>query len=210
MDEYSHRKEKSIFRNNHFYSIVIAMSGHSKWAQIKRQKAVTDTARSKAFARFARFIAMESKKAGGDVSSPSLKVAIERAKAINMPKDSISRAVAKGASKDSDSLEQVVYECYGPAGVAVVINALTDNRNRTTQEIKHLLSKQGCELSTQGSASWAFTKNQSGAYTPNKETEINISGEDEERLGTLLSLLDEHGDVQIVYTNAEGYESTGG
>jgi len=127
-----------------------------------------------------------------------------------MPKDSISRAVAKGASKDSDSLEQVVYECYGPAGVAVVINALTDNRNRTTQEIKHLLSKQGCELSTQGSASWAFTKNQSGAYTPNKETEINISGEDEERLGTLLSLLDEHGDVQIVYTNAEGYESTGG
>ncbi len=185
------------------------MSGHSKWEQIKRQKAVTDTAKSKSFARFARLIAMESKKASGDITSPSLKTAIDRAKAINMPKDSIARAVAKGNSKDSASLEQVVYECYGPAGIAVVIDALTDNKNRTTQEIKHMLSKQGYELSTQGSATWAFEKKQDGTYIPNKQTIIDVSGEDEEKLNILISQADEHEDTQTVFTNARGYESTG-
>src|SRR5512140_2919551 len=109
------------------------MSGHSKWSQIKRQKSVTDAAKSRVFARYARLIALESKKANGVLSAPGLSVAIARAKAANMPKDNIERAIAKGASKDSGNLEQILYEAYGPGGVALIIDALTDNKNRTTQ-----------------------------------------------------------------------------
>ena len=184
------------------------MSGHSKWAQIKRQKASTDAAKSRVFARFARRIALESKMVGGDLSAPALKTEIDRAKMVNMPKDSIARAVAKGTSKDSASLERVLYECYGPGGVAIVIDALTDNRNRTTQEIKYLLSKQGIELAAQGSALWAFTKNQN-TFIPSEQTLLVVEGVDSEKLESLLLLLDEYDDTQVVYTNARGYESTG-
>lgn len=183
------------------------MSGHSKWSQIKRQKSVTDAARSRVFSRFARLIALESKKVNGLVSAPGLSAVIARAKAANMPKDNIDRAVAKGASKDSGNLEQVVYEAYGPGGVAIVIEAFTDNKNRTTQEIKHLLVLQGVELASPGAASWAFTKT-GNEYIPN-EPLIEVSGDDETRLGTTLEALDEHDDVQQVFTNARGYENTG-
>jgi YebC/PmpR family DNA-binding regulatory protein len=182
------------------------MSGHSKWSQIKRQKGVTDAARSRVFSRFARLITLESKKAGGSVTAPGLKAVIDRAKAANMPKDNIERAVAKGASKDAGDLEEVVYECYGPGGAAVVIDALTDSRNRTTQELKLIMTKNDIELAAPGSASWAFAKSFDG-YVPN-EPLMDLSPEDEEKLGALLTLFDEHDDVQAVYTNARGYEST--
>src|SRR5882672_7541623 len=100
------------------------MAGHSKWAQIKRGKAVTDAAKSRVFSRFARVITLESKKNGGNLTTPGLATVIARAKAANMPKDNIERAIAKGISKDSGDLEQVVYECYGPGGTAIVIDAL--------------------------------------------------------------------------------------
>lgn len=183
------------------------MAGHSKWAQIKRQKAVTDAAKSRVFSRFARLIALESKKNAGNVNAPSLAAVIARAKAANMPKDNIERAVAKGISKDSGDLEQVVYEAYGPGGVAIVMDALTDNRNRTTQEVKHLLSKNNLELATPGAALWAFTKTPEGVFNAN-EPLMDVSGDDEARLAELLGQLDEHEDVQAVYTNARGYEST--
>ncbi len=183
------------------------MSGHSKWSQIKRQKAVTDSARSRVFSRYARLIAMESKKANGILSAPGLSVAVARAKAVNMPKDNIERAIAKGASKDSGELFQVLYEAYGPGGVALVAEALTDNKNRTTQEIKHLLVLQGVELASPGAASWAFTKTGTN-FVPN-EPLIDVAGDDEEKLRTILEALDEHEDVQQVFTNARGYEDTG-
>ena len=116
------------------------MAGHSKWAQIKRQKGANDMARSAVFGKLARRITVESKKASGDVNAASLRAAIEKAKAANMPKENIERAVAKGSSADAGSLESVTYETYGPGGAAVVIEALTDNKNRTSAEIKHLLS----------------------------------------------------------------------
>ena len=183
------------------------MSGHSKWSQIKHQKGATDAAKSRVFAKFGQLIALESKKAAGNLSSPGLVTAIARAKAANMPKDTIERAVAKGTSKDAGDLEQVVYEFYGPGGVAIIIDALTDNKNRTTQEMKHLITKNGFELGAQGSAQWAFTKMGGGVLIPN-EPLAEVSGADEESLGSLLSLFDEHGDVQEVYTNARGYERT--
>ena len=183
------------------------MSGHSKWSQIKRQKGVTDAARSRVFSKFARLITIEAKKAGGNISAPALAAVIARAKAANMPKDNIERAVAKGASKEAGDLEQVVYEFYGPGGAALIVNALTDNKNRTTQEIKHLISKNGFELGTPGSALWAFSKGGDGKLTPN-EPLVDLADEDEPKFGGILEALDEHDDVQDVVTNARGYEST--
>lgn len=183
------------------------MSGHSKWSQIKRQKAMTDSAKSRVFSRYARLIALESKKANGILSAPGLSVVIARAKAANMPKDNIERAIAKGASKDAGELFPVIYEAYGPGGVALMVDALTDNKNRTTQEIKHLLVLQGVELASPGAASWAFTKT-GNDYIPNGPL-IDVIGEDEEKLHTILEALDEHEDVQQVFTNARGYEDTG-
>lgn len=183
------------------------MSGHNKWSQIKRQKGASDAAKSREFSRFSKLITLESKKSAGNLNSAGLSAAISRAKAINMPKDSIERAVAKGTSKDAGALEQVVYEWYGPGGVAVVVDALTDNKNRTTAEVKHLLTKNGYELGAQGSALWAFLKQGSGVLVPN-EPLTDLSPEDEEVFGALLTLFDEHEDVQRVFTNARGFETT--
>lgn len=167
---------------------------------------MTDSARSRVFSRYARIIALESKKAGGVLSAPPLSAAVARAKAANMPKENIERAIAKGVSKDSGDLEQVLYEAYGPGGTAILIDALTDNKNRTTQEIKHLLVVLGVELSSPGSATWAFTKN-GNTYNPN-EPLIDLSETDGEKLSIILDTLDEHEDVQQVFTNARGYDLT--
>lgn len=183
------------------------MSGHSKWSQIKRQKSVTDAAKSRTFSRFARLIALESKKAGGALTTPALVVVIARAKAANMPKENIERAIAKGMSKDAGNLEPVVYEAYGPGGVAILIDALTDNKNRTTQEIKHALVLQGIELAAPGAAGWAFTKT-GGDYIPH-EPLIDIASTEEEKLCAILEALDEHEEVQQIFTNARGYENSG-
>jgi YebC/PmpR family DNA-binding regulatory protein len=183
------------------------VAGHSKWAQIKRQKAVSDAARSRVFARFARLITLESKKAGGLLSVPGLSAVITRARAANMPKDNIERAVAKGISKDAGEVEVVSYEAYGPQGVALIVEAVTDNKNRTTPEIRHLFSKQGIEVLVPGAASWAFSKNGT-LYTPN-EPLIDLVDDAEERLIEILEELEQHPDVQRVFTNARGYENTG-
>lgn len=176
------------------------MAGHNKWSKIKHKKAVTDAQKSAVFGKMARLITVESKKAGGDTSSPGLRAAIDKARSVNMPKDNIERAVAKGTSADAASLESVVYETYGPGGVAVVIDALSDNRNRTAAEIKHLLSKNGYELASPGSALWAF-ENTAEGYEP--KTMTSVSEEDGEKLTKLIEILQEQEDVQDVYTNAE-------
>lgn len=176
------------------------MAGHSKWAQIKRQKGANDAARSKIFGKLARRITVESKKAGGDVSAAALRAAIEKGKEANMPKENIERAIAKGTSADAGSMEVVVYETYGPSGCAIVIDALTDNRNRTSAEIKHLLTKNNLALAAQGSALWAFEKTVEG-YTP--KTTVSLSETDNETLMKILEEIDAHDDVEEVYTNAE-------
>ena len=175
------------------------MAGHNKWSKIKHKKAATDAAKSKVFGKMARLISVESKKANGDTAAAGLRAAIDAARAVNMPKDNIDRAVAKGTSAETAALESILYEMYGPSGTAVLIDILTDNRNRTAAEIRHLLSKLGYELATPGSAAWAFTKNADG-YEPN--TTVEISDEDGEKLEKLMDALDEHDDVQDVYTNA--------
>ncbi|MES2225487.1 MAG: YebC/PmpR family DNA-binding transcriptional regulator [Patescibacteria group bacterium] len=183
------------------------MSGHNKWSQIKQQKGATDAAKSRTFSKFARLLTIESKKAAGNAASPALLAVVARAKAANMPKENIERAIAKGNSKDAGELEHVSYEFFGPGGSAVIVSALTDNRNRTTQEIKHLLTKNGFELGAPGSAAWAFTKAGDGTYTPNAPL-VTVEGTDQEKLEMLLNLFDDHDDVQDVFSNAIGYESS--
>jgi len=175
------------------------MSGHSKWSTIKHKKALVDAKRGKEFSKLARLIAVESKLANGEVNSPALKAVIAKAKAANMPKDNIERAVAKGVGGGGGE-ECVTYELYGPAGVAILINTLTDNRNRTFPEIKHLLSKLGYQLAEQGAAAWAFEK-EGAAWKAT--TTVPVEGEDVEKLTALIEALEEHDDVESVYTNAE-------
>jgi YebC/PmpR family DNA-binding regulatory protein len=176
------------------------MSGHNKWSKIKHKKAATDAQKSAVFGKLARFISVESKKANGDTSSPGLRAAIDKARASNMPKDNIERAVAKGTSADAGSLEEVTYETYGPGGVAIIIEGLTDNKNRTAAEMKHLLSKNGLELATPGSALWAFESTAEG-YEP--KTMTQVSDDDADMLTKIIEILDKQEDVQEIYTTAE-------
>jgi YebC/PmpR family DNA-binding regulatory protein len=175
------------------------MSGHNKWAQIKHKKAATDAVKGKVWGKLSRRITVESRIASGDVTSPTLRTMIEKARATNMPKENIDRAVAKGISADAGSLESITYETYGPGGAAIMIEALTDSRNRTAQEIKHLLSKNGLALASPGSAAWAFEKTTDG-YTP--KTTVPLSESDNEALMKVLEEIDNHDDVEDVYTNA--------
>ncbi len=175
------------------------MAGHSKWAQIKRKKETTDVKKSRVFSKFARLVAAESKKAKGDRSSPGLRLAIERAKAVNMPSENIDRSVEKGRGDTGTAMEEVLYEGYGPGGVALIVTGLTDNRNRTAAEIKHILSKHKAAFAAKGAAVWAFTKSAEG-FAPH--TTVKLSDTDIEKLEKLTDELEEHDDTQGIFTNA--------
>src|SRR3989344_819697 len=175
------------------------MSGHNKWSQIKHKKGASDAMKSKVWGKLAKRIIVESKVAGGDVTSPTLRTWIEKAKAANMPKDNIDRAVKKGISTDAGAMDAVTYETYGPGGAAILIEALTDSRNRTAQEIKHLLSERGLELASPGSAAWAFKKTHDGYEA---QTTVPLSEADSGQLMKVLEDIDAHDDVENVYTNA--------
>ena len=176
------------------------MSGHSKWAQIKRQKASTDAKKSAVFGKFARLVAAESKKVAGNTDSPGLRAAIERARAINMPKENIDRAVMKGKEGGGAEMESIAYEMYGPGGVAIVIDVLTDSRNRSNQELKHLLAEIGYTLATPGSALWAFTKSPDGSREA--VSTVELDNDDLTKLGALVDALEARDDVDSVTTNA--------
>ena len=137
------------------------MSGHSKWHSIKHKKAVVDARRGQHFTKLARAITVAAREGGGDADgNPALALAIQRARDASMPKDNIERAIAKGtgAGVDTEQIETVLYEGYGPGGVALLIEALTDNRNRTGADVRHALSKHGGSLGEPGSVSYLFDK----------------------------------------------------
>jgi YebC/PmpR family DNA-binding regulatory protein len=137
------------------------MSGHSKWASIKHKKAVVDARRGQHFTKLARAITVAAREGGGDPTGNSgLALAIQKARDASMPKDNIERAIAKGTGEGADveQIQSVVYEGYGPGGVALLIEALTDNRNRTGAEMRHILGKHGGNLGEPGSVSYLFDK----------------------------------------------------
>jgi YebC/PmpR family DNA-binding regulatory protein len=137
------------------------MSGHSKWATIKRKKGAADAKRGQVFTRLTREIVMAAREGGGDMDSNfRLRLAVDRARAQNMPKDNIERAIKRGTGSDKDglTLEEVIYEGYAPHGVAVMVECVTENRNRTVAEIRHILSRSGGNMGEAGSVGWQFTR----------------------------------------------------
>ena len=153
------------------------MSGHSKWSSIKHKKGAADAKRGKLFSKLSRAIIVAAKEGGGDPSGNlALQNAIEKARSYSMPKENIDRAIAKGSGADADAsdFETVIYEGYGPGGVAVIVEALTDNRNRTASDVRHLFAKNDGNLGTAGAVSWLFERR--GVVL------VNADGVDEDEL----------------------------
>lgn len=174
------------------------MSGHSKWHNIKRKKEANDSARSKVFSKMNRLLTVAVKKGGPDVdANPALRLAVDKAKQARMPKDTIDKAISKAAGGgDGTNFEEVIYEGYGPGGVAYLIYALTDNNNRTVNEIKMLFSKSNGSLGTPGSTSYIFD-----AETKEPMYVTEISDKVIEQNVTLIENLEDHDDIQEIYNN---------
>jgi len=146
------------------------MSGHSKWATIKRKKAATDSARGKVFTRIIKEITIAARDGGGDpVGNPRLRLAIQNAKASNMPQENITRGIKKGTGElEGVTYQEITYEAYAPHGVAVIIQSVTDNKNRTVAELRHMISKNNGHMGEAGSVSWMFERK--GVVTIEKGT----------------------------------------
>lgn len=175
------------------------MAGHNKWSQIKHKKAKTDGAKSKLYSKYSKLISAEAQKVKGDRNSPSLRALIERAKAEDVTNDVIERAIKK-ANEPGGALEAITYEAYGPGGCAMIIEALTTNKNKAAQEVKHILSDNGFSLATPGSASWAFRR-EGAKWVPTTTVELEDAD-----LGVLEKLVDDlerNDEVQDVFTNVE-------
>lgn len=175
------------------------MSGHSKWATIKRDKASNDAKKSKIFSKLSRAISSAAKSSGADPdSNPKLRLLIDKAREARMPRDNIEKAINKGIGKGSeDRFEDVIYEGFGPGGVAVLILALTDNKNRTVSEIRTILNRHGGSMGTAGSTSYIFGKDPENPL-------FLVDASDQDMQSAVLSLyddLDDHDDVQEVYVN---------
>ena len=176
------------------------MSGHNKFSKIKRLKAKTDAQKSAVFGKMSKMLQVEARLANGNLSSPGLRSAIEKARAVDMPSDNIERAIKKATGAGAEQMEQTVYEAYGPGGVALIIDCLTTNKNKAAAEIKHILSENGTSLASSGSASWAFEKTAEG-WMP--KTMVEVFEEDTPKLEKLIEDLENNEEVQEIYTNAE-------
>jgi YebC/PmpR family DNA-binding regulatory protein len=193
------------------------MSGHSKWASIKHRKKAVDAKRGALFTKLTRAITVAAREGGGDPDgNPTLALAIQKARDASMPKDNIERAIAKGTGADSDAqaFEPVVYEGYGPGGVAILVEALTDNRNRTGSEVRHMFTRYGGSLGEPGSVAWTFEKKGEIVVDGSRYSEddllpaIDAGAEDVARDGDLWEIVTAPTDVNAVREAlaAEGVE----
>lgn len=178
------------------------MSGHNKWSKIKHKKAATDSAKSKIFSKFSKLIQVAVKAANGDANSASVVSVVDSAKKENVPKDVIDRAIKKASSADAADLQEVMYEGFGPAGVGLLIKAVTDNTNRTVTEVKTILTKNGGSFAATGAVSWGFTMNADRDWVANEGTELQLEESDETKLENIIDLLEESDDITDVYHNA--------
>jgi YebC/PmpR family DNA-binding regulatory protein len=178
------------------------MAGHSKWNNIKNKKGAADERRAKVFTDISKLIKTAVKEHGSadPNSNPALRLAMEKARAANMPKDNVQRAIDRGLGKSATGalFQDIVYEGFGPKGVGLLIVAVTDNLNRTSSEIRLLLSRAGGSLGGPGSAGYLFERTSSGEYTITIPMEVS-DPEDQEQLQNLLDALRENDDVEDVY-----------
>lgn len=165
------------------------MAGHSKWANIKHRKGAQDKKRSKVFSKVVKDIMVAARMGGPDIdANPRLRLAVAKAKAVSLPKDNLERAIKKGAGLlEGENYEEVMYEAYGPAGVGILVECLTDNRNRTASEVRHCFSKRGFSMGASGSAAHAF----------NRRGEVNVKAEGTDE-DTVFMAAAEHGGEDVV------------
>ncbi|MBI2404787.1 YebC/PmpR family DNA-binding transcriptional regulator [Candidatus Gottesmanbacteria bacterium] len=180
------------------------MSGHSKWSKVKHQKATVDVVRGQAFTKASHAITIAVAAAGG-VTDPAmnsrLRLAIEKARELNMPKDRIERAIAKGKGEGGDTRESVWYEGYGPGGVAFLVESATDNRLRTASAIKHIFDRFGGTLAGPGAVSFLFTKKADGEFIVRPYSGVTPDEENRQKAHKLEEELRVLPDVQRIYTN---------
>lgn len=184
------------------------MSGHSKWSQIKHKKALTDAKKGKVFSKLARLISVAARQKGGDPeNNPQLRLAVEKARTFNMPNENIERAIKKGSGElEGAKMEELTIEAYGPEGIALIIEALSDNKNRTLSEIKYLLSQNNGKMAESGSVNWLFERK--GIMM------INATGSGQSKEGLELLVIDagaqdlkwQNDELLEVYTKAEELE----
>lgn len=175
------------------------MAGHSHWAGIKHKKAITDARRAKSFTKLLKAISAAAKDEPNPEFNPRLRTAVSKAREAQVPADTIQRSIDRASAEAAD-LEYLTFEAYGAGGVALIIEATTDNRNRAIAEVKSALNKNGGKIATPGSVLWAFRKEDDGAWTAQFPQEI---GEDDaEALGKLVEALEALEDVQEVVTSA--------
>lgn len=184
------------------------MSGHSKWSKVKHQKAMTDPLKSQAFTKASRAITVAVKE-GGAIADPDknyrLRLAIDKAKSVNMPKDNIERAIAKGVASGGESLEQILYEGYGPSGVAVLVEAATDNRQRTSANIKHAFDRSGGSLASPGAVSFQFVR--SGLLLIDRTPSLIFDTILEKAITAGADDVIERDDVYEIFTNGTAIKS---
>lgn len=184
------------------------MAGHNKWSKIKRKKAKKDKARSKKFSKLVDLIQTEAKRCGGDMNDPGLQQAIDQAKEADMPKDNIEDAIER-ATSEAEGSKEITYEAYGPGGSQLVIEAETNNRNKSAAEIRHILSEHGFDLAKPGAVVWAFKESrvEEGEdqgyrqWTPTSTMEL--SDEEQKKLNKIINELDENEEVRKVFTNID-------
>ncbi len=178
------------------------MAGHSKWANIKHRKAAQDAKRGKIFTRFIRELTVAARAGGGDPEdNPRLRLAVDRAKSANMPKDTMQRAIDRGVGGEGENLEEITYEGYGQAGVAVLVETMTDNRNRTVAEVRHAFTKFGGNLGTDGSVSYLFTKQGQITFEPGADEDAIMEAALEAGADDVVTNDDES--IDVVTTPAE-------
>lgn len=177
------------------------MSGHSKWSTIKRAKGAADAKRGQQFTKLSKAITVAAKSGGADpAGNPRLKMAMDAARAANMPKDNIARAIDRATNNSAENIDEVLYEGYGPGGAAILMEVLTDNRNRTIAEVRSLLNKHGGSMGDAGSVAWMF-KSQAIIQLP-------LKGQDAEEV-SLAAIeagandIDQDGDTLIVFSDTE-------
>ena len=182
------------------------MSGHSHYRTIKRKKESEDKRRGKIFTKLAKIISVAAREKGGDPkANPALRLAIERAKNANMPKDNIERAIKKGTGElKGEAIESILIEAYGPEGIAIIVEAITDNKNRTIMGIKQILSQNNGKIVNEGGVQWLFERKinpETASLEWSAKQLIDVSEKNKEALEKLFDELNELDDVQEIYSN---------
>ena len=176
------------------------MSGHSKWSTIKHKKALTDAKRSKVFSKIASVITIAARRGSDPDKNPALRAAILKAREVNLPKDNIDRAIKRGTGEIAGAaLEEVTYGAFGPGGAAILITAITDNKNRTLAEIKKILQEHNSKFVELGSIQWMFRR-EGADFIPNSPIKVGDENAKKE-LAALYEALDEQQDVNEIYDN---------